>query len=52
MLAQNGPAVGADPAGNFIVAWFGDGQDGSLYGIFGQRFGPIFPVELMHFRVE
>lgn len=52
MLAQNGPAVAADPAGNFVVAWFGDGQDGSSLGIFGQRFSRIFPVELMHFRVE
>ena len=52
MLIQNGPAVGADPAGNFVVAWYGDGQDGSSAGIFGQRFGRIVPVELMHFRVE
>jgi len=52
MLVQHGPAVGADPAGDFVVTWYGYGQDGSYSGIFGQRFGRIVPVELMHFSVE
>ena len=46
---QDNPSVGADPMGNFVVVW-GSEQDG--YNIFGQRYGPIFPVELVHFRVE
>ena len=32
------PAVAADGSGNFIVAWTSDSQDGSSYGVFGQRF--------------
>jgi len=50
---QNRPAAGAsDSMGNFVVAWVSDTQDGSGPGIFGQRYRPIVPVELMHFRVE
>ena len=37
---------------NFVVVWQSDLQDGSSYGVFGQRYSPIVPVELMHFRVE
>lgn len=35
---QNYPAVAADAAGNFVVVWESDLQDGSGEGIFGQRF--------------
>jgi hypothetical protein len=49
---QQDPAVGADPSGNFVVVWNSYGQDGSSYGVFGQRYNMILPVELMHFRVE
>jgi hypothetical protein len=49
---QVGPSVAADSAGDFVVAWSSLGQDGSNYGVFGQRYGPIVPVELMQFRVE
>jgi hypothetical protein len=48
---QQLPAVGSDASGNFVVAWASDGQDGSSFGIFGQRFnagglpqGPEFQV--------
>jgi hypothetical protein len=44
--------VAADPAGDFVVVWDSDGQDGSDLGVFGQRFRPIVPVELMQLRVE
>jgi hypothetical protein len=27
-------------------------QDGWGYAVFGQRYGMIVPVELMHFRVD
>jgi len=50
--AQHDSSVAADPAGNFVVVWASLGQDGSAFGIFGQRYGQIVPVELMHFRVE
>jgi hypothetical protein len=44
--------VAADPAGHFVVVWESLGQDGSTWGVFGQRYAAILPVELMHFRVE
>jgi hypothetical protein len=49
---QISPAVAVDAAGSFVVVWASYGQDGSARGIFGQRYAPIVPVELMHFRVE
>ena len=41
--SQHESSVASDAAGNFVVVWqdgivFGDGQDGSSYGIFGQRY--------------
>jgi hypothetical protein len=45
-------AVAADPSGDFVVVWQSFSQDGSAYGVFGQRYLAILPVELMHFRVE
>jgi hypothetical protein len=45
------PAVAADAGGNFVVLWDSGSQDGSNYGIFGQRYdtggapqGPEFRV--------
>jgi len=35
---QGGGAVATDAGGNFVVTWSSDGQDGSSYGIFAQRF--------------
>jgi hypothetical protein len=50
---QFAPSVAADPVtGNFVVAWNSTLQDGSLDGVFGQRYGRIVPVELMRFGVE
>jgi len=51
-LAQAAPSVAADSFGNFVVAWQSLNQDGSGYGVFGQRYQPILPVELMRFGVE
>jgi hypothetical protein len=48
---QRQASVAADPSGNFVVVWDSN-QDGWGYGVFGQRYLPILPVELMHFRVE
>ena len=50
--SQNRPAVAADPLGNFVVTWDSQLQDGQGLGVFGQRYGPILPVELMHYGVE
>ena len=49
---QRFPVVASDSSGNFVVAWQSDLQDGSNYGVFGQRYRMIVPVELMHLRVE
>jgi hypothetical protein len=35
---QRDPAIGLDSAGNFVVVWESDGQDGDLGAIRGQRF--------------
>lgn len=35
---QSKPALAMDDSGNFIVVWESNGQDGSVFGIFGQRF--------------
>jgi hypothetical protein len=49
---QTRAAVASDAAGHFVVVWSSDLQDGSNYGIFGQLYTEIVPVELMHFGVE
>jgi hypothetical protein len=49
---QNRPAVAADSLGNFVVTWDSQLQDGLGLGVFGQRYGAILPVELMHYGVE
>jgi hypothetical protein len=36
---QFGPAAAADANGNVVVVWNSLGQDGSNWGVFGQRFG-------------
>ncbi len=36
--SQGGNAVATSAAGDFVVIWHSDGQDGSSTGIFGQRF--------------
>jgi len=49
--SQDRPSVGADPVGNFVVVWDSLYQDGSVFGVFGQRYastgaplGPEFRV--------
>src|SRR5439155_669951 len=37
------PAVAADSASNFVVVWQSNLQDGSNYGVFGQRFTSVIP---------
>jgi hypothetical protein len=44
--------VASSASGHFVVSWQGEIQDGSGYGVFGQRYAPIVPVELMKFGVE
>ena len=35
---QGRPSVASDAAGNFVVVWQSYQQDGSFYGVFGQRY--------------
>jgi hypothetical protein len=35
---QDSPAIASDAAGNFVVAWTSLFQDGSVWGVFAQRF--------------
>jgi hypothetical protein len=35
---QRAPVVTSEPSGNFVVVWHSEAQDGSAYGLFGQRF--------------
>jgi hypothetical protein len=37
---QLAPAVDVARSGEFTVVWTSDGQDGSSYGVYGQRFDP------------
>jgi len=36
--AQTAPAIAGTAAGEFVVVWESDGQDGDARGVFGQRF--------------
>jgi hypothetical protein len=49
---QFAPSVAADSSGKFVIAWTSEQQDGSARGVFGQRYRPIVPVELMRFGIE
>jgi hypothetical protein len=49
---QGVPSVSSNALGAFVVTWSSYAQDGSSYGVFGQRYAPILPVELMRFGVE
>lgn len=41
---QAAPALATQPGGRFVATWASFGQDGSSWGIFGQRFGtPLEP---------
>jgi len=46
------PEVAADPLGTFVIVWTSYTQDGSLQGVYAQRYSMIVPVELQDFRLE
>jgi len=43
---QGRPSVAADSSGSFVVVWHSAYQDGSTYGIFGQRYESTARVRL------
>ena len=38
---QDVPSVGMDSSGNFVIAWYSDGQDGDGWGVYAQRFNAL-----------
>lgn len=50
--AQFAPVVATDAVGDFVVVWVSSGQDGSGYGIFGQRYNSAGAALGGEFRVN
>ncbi len=46
------PAIASGPAGDFVVVWASRGQDGSNYGIFGQRYDSSGAALDLEFQVN
>lgn len=49
---QFGPSIAMDQAGNFAITWFSDGQDGSFYGVYAQRYNAAGTPQGTEFRVN
>ena len=49
---QRDPAVALAAAGDFVVAWGSDGQDGDAYGIFARRFDAAGIAQAAELRVN
>ena len=45
-------SVASDAAGNFVVIWESSGQDGSGWGIFGQRYDSVGTAQGAEFQVN
>ncbi|QDV39156.1 beta strand repeat-containing protein [Tautonia plasticadhaerens] len=50
--AQADPRIAMDPAGNFVVVWASNLQDGDSWGIYGQRFDAAGVPRGGEFRVN
>ncbi len=50
--AQNYNSVAMTPGGDFVVAWESDGQDGSGYGVYAQRYSAAGAAQGSEFRVN
>ncbi|WP_299763991.1 cadherin-like domain-containing protein [Ramlibacter sp.] len=49
---QQRPVVAMDDAGNFVVAWESDNQDGAGWGVYAQRFNAAGVAQSSEFRVN
>jgi len=49
---QFSPALAVDGSGNFVVVWESSGQDGSLFGIFGQRYNNLGAPQGGEFQIN
>ena len=52
LFAEAPHAVASDSAGNSVVVWSSSGQDGSAWGVYGQRFDPSGAKRGGEFRVN
>ncbi|MBI1346250.1 hypothetical protein GC163_08160 [bacterium] len=50
--SQSNSTLAMDADGDFIVAWQSDGQDGSLYGIYAQRYDALGVAQGSEFLVN
>jgi hypothetical protein len=50
--SQDAAALAMDAGGNFVVVWHSDTQDGSSFGIFGQRYDASGVPRGVEFRVN
>jgi hypothetical protein len=50
--SQRNPALAVDAGGNFVVVWWSGGQDGSSFGVFGQRYDAAGVARGGEFRVN
>lgn len=46
------PALAMNAAGNFVVVWASQGQDGANYGIYGQRYNAVGVPQGAEFRAN
>src|SRR5207237_7376908 len=49
---QFNPAVAMDAAGDFVVAWVSNGQDGDFHGVYAQRYSSAGTPQGDEFRVN
>jgi hypothetical protein len=49
---QLAPSVAMDADGDFVVAWQSQGQEGSLYGVYAQRYNAAGVPQASEFRVN
>lgn len=50
--AQTNPAISSLADGGFVVSWMSYNQDGSVFGIYAQRYDPVAAAVGGEFRVN
>ncbi|MCB9235050.1 MAG: HYR domain-containing protein [Bacteroidia bacterium] len=49
---QRRPDIAMDAAGNFVIVWMSDGEDGDKYGIYGQRYNSSGATQGSNFQIN
>ncbi|MDO9237872.1 MAG: DUF4347 domain-containing protein, partial [Aquabacterium sp.] len=49
---QQGADIGMDASGNFVIAWSSNAQDGSLLGVYAQRYNASGVAQGSEFRIN